>query len=96
MPEDLVRIFASYSLADDAGRTLRRRLADSFEVVTPEMLTGSVGRRTALMRSLLGVDVAVVIFPPSDDPSWRNVLFEAGMAAGVGLPLVLAGGAIDM
>jgi hypothetical protein len=89
------RIFLSYSLSDDAGRTLRDMLGDRFEVTTPEMLTGDVVRSTALRRSLIQTDVAVVVLPTADDPSWRNVLFEAGAAAGVGVPVILVGEAVS-
>lgn len=93
--EAQLRIFLSYSLSDDAGRILRDRLGDRFQVTTPEMLTGDVVRRTALRRSLMQTDVAVVVLPAADDPSWRNVLFEAGAAAGVGVPVVLVGEAVS-
>lgn len=81
----------SYSLGDDEGRSLRDTLGQMFEITAPEMLTGSVARRTALRQSLLDVDVAVVVLPSPDDPSRSNVIFEAGAAAGAGVPLVLVG-----
>lgn len=92
MPEQVrPRVFVSYSLRDDEGRALRDALSQIFEIKAPEMLTGSVARRTALRQSLMDVDVAVVVLPPPDDPSRSNVLFEAGAATGAGVPLVLVG-----
>ncbi len=89
--EARTRVFLSYSLADDLGRLLRVKLAESFEVTTPEMLIGSVARSSVLRQTLMRTDVAVVLLPPTDDFSWRNRLFEAGVAVGVGVPLVLVG-----
>jgi hypothetical protein len=85
------RVFLAYSLSDDTARALRKILSESFDIVSPEMLTGRIERRDALRQRLLVTDVAIVIFPPVSDPAWRNVVFEAGMASGVGLPLVLVG-----
>lgn len=85
------RVFVSYSLADDEGRSLRDMLSGIFEITAPEMLTGSVARRTALRQLLKDIDVAVVVLPSAEDPSRSNVIFEAGAAAGAGVPLVLVG-----
>jgi predicted nucleotidyltransferase len=85
------RVFVSYSLRDDEGRSLRDILGQQFDVIAPEMLTGSVVRHTALRQSLMDVDVAVIALPTEDDPSRNNVIFEAGAAAGAGVPLVLVG-----
>jgi hypothetical protein len=85
------RVFVAYSLADDDGRALRHRLAETFDVTAPEMLSGNLPRPAALRQSLIEADVAVVVLPVANDPSRANVIFEAGIAAGVGIPLVIVG-----
>lgn len=85
------QVFVAYSLTDDGGRAIRKALARRFKVTSPETLTGDVARRTALRRTLAQVDVTVVVLPPDDDPAWMNVVFDAGVASGVGASLVLIG-----
>jgi hypothetical protein len=91
--DERLRVFLAYSLTDDAGCLLRRHLAGRFEVVTPEpMVTDGTTPRTALRRALMSTDVAVVVFPAADDPSWpAGAAGAAGAAAGAGGPLVLVG-----
>jgi hypothetical protein len=84
------------SPADEVGRLLRRRLAERFDVITPDMMVDRITRLVVLRRSLMSTDVAVVVFPAVDDPSWANVTFEAGAAAGAGGPLVLVGQAASV
>jgi hypothetical protein len=84
------------SPADEVGRLVRRRLADRFDVITPDMMTDRLTRLTALRRSLMSTDVAVAVFPAVDDPRWPNVIFEAGAAAGAGGRLVLVGQAASV
>lgn len=88
---DRLRVHVSYSPADNASLLLRRRLASSFDVVRPEMFADAADRRAALRRSIMCGDVAVIILPEFSDPSWRDVLFEAGAIAGGGGPFLLAG-----
>jgi hypothetical protein len=84
------------SPADEVGRLVRRRVADRFDVITPDMMADRFTRLTALRRSLMSTDVAVAVFPAADDPLWPNVTFEAGAAAGAGGPLVLVGQAASV
>jgi hypothetical protein len=86
----------SYSPADEVGRLLRRRLADRFDIITPDLMIDRITRLAALRRALMSTDVAVAVFPATDDPLWHNVIFEAGAAAGAGGPLVLVGEAASV
>jgi hypothetical protein len=90
-PDARLSICLLYSPADEVGRLLRRRLAERFDVITPDMMADRLTRLVVLRRSLMSTDVAVVVFPAADDPLWPNVNFEAGAAAGAGGPLVLVG-----
>jgi hypothetical protein len=95
-PDTRLSICLSYSPADEVGRLLRRRLADRFDIIMPDMMIDRITRITALRRSLMSTDVAVAVFPAADDPLWHNVIFEAGAAAGAGGPLVLVGQAASV
>jgi hypothetical protein len=95
-PEARLSVCLCYSPADEAGRLLRRRLADRFDIVTPDMMIDRITRLRALRRALMSTDATVAVFPATDDPLWHNVIFEAGAAAGAGGPLVLVGEAASV
>jgi hypothetical protein len=87
---DRPHVLVACSYLDDLRSVLRERLAEAFDVVPFELPTGSLARGTAV-RAMSDIDVAVVVPPGPDDPALGDVMFEAGVAAGAGVPLVVVG-----
>jgi hypothetical protein len=84
------RIFVSYSLSDPTGPLVRHALADhDFGVITASTASTNRTPTRALAEVLGDVDSVVVVLPPPGDRSRTNVIFEAGVAVGRGLPVLL-------
>jgi len=87
---DRPRVSVSSSYSDTLRSELRERLTEVFDVVPLGLPSGSLARGTAV-RATSDIDVAVVVLPAPDDPAFGSVMFEAGAAAGAGVPLLVIG-----
>lgn len=87
---DRPRVSVFFSHSDTLRSELKERLAEAFDVVPLALPAGSFARGT-VVRATSDVDVAVVVLPASDDPALGGVMFEAGTAAGAGVPLLVIG-----
>lgn len=87
---DRPQVSVSCSYSDILRPELRERLAENFDVVPLGFSAGSLARGTAV-GAVSDIDVAVVLLPAPDDPALGNVVFEAGVAAGAGVPLLVIG-----
>ena len=82
-------VFVSYGYSDPVGQDIIDELSRRFTVMTALSVTGEVSPIQALQEALNRADIAVAVLPPPGNRDRSNVIFEAGVAVGMNLPVVV-------
>lgn len=91
-PHDRARrtVFVSRSRADADAGALVRLLRDGYDVVEATSVASGLPAALAVPEAMRAADVVLVLLPAPEDPAHANVVYEAGVAVGAGLPVVVS------
>lgn len=83
------RIFVSYGYSDARVNDVMAWLSNSFDTVTALSVVGPLESRGALRVAMESTEGVVGVLPPPGNRDRANVVFEIGVAVGLGLPVVV-------
>lgn len=85
------RVFVSYSLASKEDADLLATLRRRYDISEASTLASGLPMSLALTEAIRAADTVLVILPDPNDASLDSVLFEAGVAVGLGRSVVVVG-----
>lgn len=90
------RVFVSYSLASKADADLLAALRGRYDISEASTLASGLPMSLALTEAIRAADAVLVILPEPNDAPLDNVLFEAGIAVGLGRSVVVVGDSLTL
>lgn len=82
-------VFVSYAITDAYAEPILDELSQTFSVATARSVVGPMESRAALRAAMDSAAVVVVVLPPPGNRDRPNVIFETGVAVGMGLSVLV-------
>lgn len=84
-----MNVFVSYAMTDMDAPPVLDELSQEFGVTTARSFVGAMQSRGALRAAISSAMVVVVVLPPPGNRDRSNVIFETGVAVGMGRPVLI-------
>jgi hypothetical protein len=82
-------VFVSYAITDAHAQPVLDELSQAFSLTTARSFVGPMPSRGAIRAAISSAVVVVVLLPPPGNRDRSNVIFEAGVAVGMGRPVLI-------